>query len=305
MRQLRKYAPIIAVAIVVPISVAAWWTVTFGRPTPETPKPAPAGGTASAPELVRIAPGTVVENTVPKGWTSRIIKTVMRLKSGDVNSLPEFASQTATKLRTVVLADVQAGDTGYTLRRLGVGLAMNHKGTDLVVSSDSVGRLGVEVSTVDKLVLSRAEQALDRGRLAARTPTFVAYDASVEYLEAGQHRSIYLRYAIEVDPRTGQIRTVVWPIQEDPLERKPPDELVLLPPNALFRCGVHVKASRLPGGLPIAWYFAMDGLPPGERMPITPELRKWSTFDPETGPQSTRFEAVVREAIEKGLASHP
>lgn len=302
MRRLRKVAPVLVLALVVPIGVAAWWSATFGRPTPmPSPPGPPQPGAASAPELVRIAPGTVVEDAVPNGWSSRIIKTVLKLNSGDVNSLPEFATQTATRLRTVVLADVRPSRTGYSLRRLGVGLAMNYQGADVVVSSETVDRLGVEVSTLDKLVLSRAEQALDRGRLAARTPTFAVYDASVEYLQDGKHRSIYLRYAIEVEPQSGRVRTILWPIAADPLNRTPPEEAVLLPPNALFRCGIHVRASRLPGGIPVAWYFAMDGLPPGARLMMTPELQKWSIFDPRTSDQSARFEAVVRESLKTML----
>ncbi len=302
MTRLRKYAPVVAVALIVPISIAAWWTVTFGRLTPVSTPPAPSEGMAPAPKLVRIEPGTIVEDTAPKGWSSRIIKTVLSLKSGDVDSLPEFATQTATRLRTVLLADVRRGSDGYRLRRLGVGLAMKHKGRDAVVSSDSLDPLGVEVSTLDKIVLSRAEQALDRGRLAARTPTFVVYDASVEYFQAKKHRSIYLRYAIVVDPASGRLRTLVWPIAQVPLERKKPSEMILLPPNTLFRCGVHVQATRLPGGIPVAWYFAMDGLPPGKRLPMPPELQKWATIDPETGEQSTRFEAAVRRALQDSLS---
>ncbi|HEU5115349.1 MAG TPA: hypothetical protein VFT74_01595, partial [Isosphaeraceae bacterium] len=192
---------------------------------------------------------------------------------------------------------------GFSLRRLGVGLAMKHKGLDQVVSSDSLNRLGVEVSTLDKIVLSRAEQALDRGRLAARTSTFAVYDASVEYLQANKHHSIYLRYAIVVDPASGRLQTLVWPIAEEPRDRNRPDEMILLPPNILFRCGVHVQASRLPGGIPIAWYFAMDGLPPGERLRMPPELQKWATLNPTSGQQSTRFEAAVRRALQNSLST--
>ncbi|HEU5115667.1 MAG TPA: hypothetical protein VFT74_03245, partial [Isosphaeraceae bacterium] len=61
MTQWRKYAPVVAVALIVPISLAAWWTVTFGRSTPAAPQPTPAPSVAPAPKLVHIEPGTIVE----------------------------------------------------------------------------------------------------------------------------------------------------------------------------------------------------------------------------------------------------
>lgn len=301
MRQLRKLAAILMVIVTIPVGAAVWWKATFGQSTPEQPRPTTTSAGNNTPKLVRITPGTVVNDQVPEGWSCRIIKTVLKLKSGDVDSLPQFAFEAATRLKTVVLAEVGPGPSGYTLRRLGVGLAMKHQGSDIVVSSDSAARLGVELSSLDRLVLSRAEKALDRGRMVARTPTFMVYDASVESLQEGGHRSVFLRYALMVNPRIGQIHTLVWPVAEDPLNRSAPETMVLLPPNALFHCGIHVQATRLPGGLPVAWYFAMDGLPPGERLPLTPELRKWSILDPKTGPQAIRFEAATREALKQAL----
>lgn len=276
------------------------WEAIIGKPAGPPPKPAPPGRQGEAvPELVRLDPGAVVDDGPPPGWSHRIIKTDLELASGDLGTLPAFARVTATRFRTLVAADVRPGASGgYALGRVGVGLAMAHRGRDIVVASKSVDDLGLNLSMLDKLVLARAEAALERGRLSARTPSFALYDASVELTDGDEHRSIYLRYGILVDPETGSLRTVVWPVAEDPEKRRAPEEMILIPPSLLFRCGIHVKAQRALGQVPVSWFFAMTGLPPGEAVRMPDELRAWSTGDPRTPEESGKLESLLRRALD-------
>ncbi len=76
-------------------------------------------------ELVRIAPGTLVGDQPPRMWSHLVIKSLPRLASGDLETLPRSAFRTAALMRTVILADVgrSAEDpTRFALRRVGVGL---------------------------------------------------------------------------------------------------------------------------------------------------------------------------------------
>src|SRR4051812_26902254 len=77
----------------------------------------------SRTELVLLAPGTQVDRTLPPGWTHLVIKSVPRLASGDLDTLPKMATTTATLFRTVLLADVrpvgEGPDRRFVLRRIG------------------------------------------------------------------------------------------------------------------------------------------------------------------------------------------
>ena len=52
-----------------------------------------------------------------------------------------------------------------------------------------------------------------------------------------------------------------------------------LRPNLVFDCPLNVKADRLLGTVPVSWSFAMEGLPPGQPRPITPELGRYLAGD--------------------------
>ncbi len=304
---MKRFVPITTLMAVFLVSGVAGWVSTFGRPPDRPPTPSPPGRRHSvAPELVRVAPGTIVGGTIPPGWSDCILRTILHLKSGDVDSLPELALDTATRFRTVLLADVRRvpnTQADYQLHRVGVGLTLIHQGRDTVVSSSTLNSLGVETSLLDKLVLKRAEQEMARGRLAARTPTFALYDAAVELAEGPRHRSIFLRYAMLVDRRSGRLQTVVWPIAANPSERVAPRQIILLEPSTVFQCGVHVLAHRTLGGVPYAWNFAMASLPPGRVLPMPQELRRWSIGEAKTPRDCTEIEGQIRRAIEERPAS--
>lgn len=279
--------------------VWAFWQATLGRPVEPAPPPPPPGVEGEAvPELVAIEPGLVVSDRAPTGWTHLVLKTFTKLETGDLGTLPSFAKDTATRFRTVLLADVRPGPRGYALRRVGVGLALSHEGQEIVVASSALDRLGVPASLLDTMVLGRAEKAVARGRLAARSPTFALYDASVEWNDAGRHESIYLRYALLVEPEAGVLRTFCWPVAADPADRVPPETLVEIPSGTIFHCGIHVLAERAFGQIPVSWLFAMNALPPGPRLTMPERLQPWSIRDPRTADGSRALEAVLREALD-------
>ena len=84
-------------------------------------------GRSHGAALVSITPGTLVGNRPPATWSHLVIKSVPRLKSGDLGTLPASAFRTATEIRTVILADVgrSADDSSkFVLRRVGIGLCI-------------------------------------------------------------------------------------------------------------------------------------------------------------------------------------
>ncbi len=303
MVRFRRVATITGVVTALGIGgLAAYW-LQPDRPstTMKSERVAEAEARADDPAvLVLLEPGTRVDTTAPPGWSNLVIKSILHLSSGDVATLPASAKHTATLFRTVVLADVRersGGQGGFQLRRVGAGLSLLHDGAEIVVNSASLKKLGVELGTLDGLVLARAERALGRGRFIAETPTFAVYESPVEFADdGGKHRSILLRYAIVVDPETGKLRTACWSIDESPTRREAPATLRLLPDSLVFECGIHV-AARKAVGVSYAWGFAMTELPTGKSLPMPGELAEWSTRNPANEDEMKRMERAVRDAI--------
>jgi hypothetical protein len=263
-------------------------------------------GTARDPgsrlaDLVLLAPGTQVDDQPPQGWTHLVLKSIPRLASGDLNTLPGMATSTATMFRTAVLADVRpvgAGpDRRFVLRRIGLGMCLPVRGHDTVVMRDSVETQGVELGMVARTVLERSEQELRRGRLVARTPSFALFSSPAMMRVGTGHREFLLRYAFLVDPTSGALHTLVWAIAPEPARRTAARTMVLLTPNLIFDCGLDVLAERILGALPVNWSFAMRGLPSGQARAVNPELQAWTIRDVRTPAEAGQLEEALRTSL--------
>lgn len=310
MVSMRKFGSLAAGIVAAVAGLAAWLGPWWGEDGPRLPTESAARARGQAdllPVLVMLEPGTVVESDPPPGWSDPVIKSVTHLASGDMETLPAVAKTSATRFRTVVLADARRDPDGggFRLLRIGAGLGTIREGRDTIIDSESLDTLGVELPTLDRMVLRRAERALGRSRLAARTPTFALYDSFVELAdEGGKHRSIVLRYAMLIDPRTGALRTAYWTVAEPAASRQEPESLTLLPSNLIFRCGVHVAAKRVIGNLASSWGFAMTSLPPGATIPMPSALRALSTREPDEF-DAGALEIAVRDALGERVPPPP
>ncbi|MGC8643107.1 MAG: hypothetical protein ACP5XB_24880 [Isosphaeraceae bacterium] len=220
------------------------------------------------PKLVRIRPGTIVGDRPPASWSHLVVKSLPRLASGDLKTLPRSAFRTATLIRTVILADVgPAPDQPETfvLRRIGIGLCVPRKdGSDVVVQSNRLGDSGVSLGIVESIVLEKAEAELTRGRLIASTPTFALYRGPALMQGDQGPRKVVLSYALLVGPDDGTLRTFVWAQDAERDDGASSTEVVELKPSLVFDCPLDVEAERLLGAVPVSWSFAMQGLPPGQ-----------------------------------------
>lgn len=303
MARMKRIGLIVLAVVLVLAALAGWVYVRLWRPGgPRLPTESDVTQSGELPILVTLAPGTVIDSGPVRGWSHPILKTITFVESGDVDTLPAFARKTASRFRTVLLADTARDETGgsYRLRRVGVGLCLDVKGKDTVISSSTLKKQGVELSSVDQLVLIRAERALGRSHLAASTPTFALYDTFVELADSsGTHHSIQLRYAIVVDTASGDIQTAYWQMSEKAEHRENPETLTILPPNSVFQCGIHIAAKRVIGSIASSWGFAMSRLPTGESIEMPRELSEWA-FRESFDDTSQVLEKLVRMALERG-----
>ena len=265
------------------------------------PRMAPGEPAARLSELVLLAPGTQVDDDPPAGWSHLVIKSIPRLASGDLETLPGMANSTATLFRPVVLTDVRPVGVGaerrFVLCRIGLGMCLPVKGHDTVVRVSSLREQGLDLGMVARTVLDRAELELRRGRLVARTPTFALFSAPAMMRVGTGHREVLLRYALLVDPSSGALRTLVWAIAPEPARRTAARTMVLLTPSLVYDCGLDVMAQRLFGALPVNWSFAMPGLPTGQPRAVPTELQAWSVRDVRTSSEADQLEDALRLAL--------
>lgn len=256
--------------------------------------------TRSSPGLVFLAPGTRIGESAPKGWSDLVIKSVPKLQSGDVDSLPGFAGPSATMFRSVILADVKrarAPRAGFEIYRLGLGLCSPIKGVDTVVNSETGSEPPASLGLIDLQVLSIAEKELQKARLIARTATMAIIVAPSMLKSSERHQPIYLIYVILVDPLTGKVKTLLGSTAIEPTQREPLTYLNVLPPNLVDRCGLDVSATRLLGTLPVNWSFAMCRLPQGRRLATPASFQPWLVDFHRIAANPKDFERQIRTIL--------
>jgi hypothetical protein len=272
-------------------------TAVVGSSTPVIPR----DRGAILPDLALLTPGTQVDRKMPAGWSHLVLKSLPRLASGDLNTLPGMATSTATMFHTVILADVRPtgveADRRFVLRRIGLGLCVPVRGQDTVVMSKSVSAQGIDLGMVGRTVLERAEQELRRGRIVTRTPTFALFSAPAVMCIGTAHRDVLLRYAFLVDPQTGALRTFAWAIAAEPELRKPVQTMVQLTPGVTYDCGLDVAADRIFGTVPVSWSFAIRNLPGGQTRPVPAEFQHWSIREARTPLEADQMEESLRLAF--------
>jgi hypothetical protein len=228
----------------------------------------------SQPRLVQLTAASRIGDKAPEGWTHLVIKSIPELRSGDLDTLPEMASKTATMFHTVMLADVQplGLDRQFILSRVGLGICVPARdGTkdDVVVSSDRLEALSIKLSTVEQMVLEAAETELNEARIIAFTSTFALLRSPAMLVVQGKHQKVDLYYAFCVDPTTGRLRVGAWSMWPGTVTKQPPPpSLIEVAPKTIYQCAVDVKARRVLGVVPFSWTFAMQKLPPGQALPI-------------------------------------
>ena len=228
-----------------------------------------ASAIGAQPRLVSLTAAMRIGDKAPEGWTHLVIKSIPSLKSGDLDTLPDVASKTATMFRTAILADVQPVglDRQFVLSRVGLGMSVPARdGTkdDVVVASDRLEALSIKLSTVEQMVLEAAEAELAESRIIAFTSTFALLRSPAMLAVRGKHHKVDLYYAFCVDPGTGRLRVGAWSMWPGAVKQPPPPAVIELASKTIYRCDIDVQAKRVLGTVPYSWTFAMTKLPPGQ-----------------------------------------
>ena len=263
MRRVRVVLAVL-IALLAGLAVAAL-AVRWLRPPEEPAWTDDYDVTAQLPE--EIAPGTVVERGPPVGWSHLVIKSLPRVRPGEVARLPSTVILSREKLATQVAwmftafaADVvpeQHGHhTRYRIRAIGLGLGANVNGRDTILTSDTAASLGLKLDIygIQKRTLDTGYRIQQQARVVIHGPSFALVDTPVTFRCGKKNRMVRFRYALLVDQPTGRLDVFAWRLGAENGECADLARAVLLQPDTIDDAEL----------IPDLTEFNLAGIPTGE-----------------------------------------
>jgi hypothetical protein len=254
--------------------------------------------------LESIAPGTVLSDEPPEGWSHLVIKNHYQVSTGDVDQFPKVFADAVAMYWTAITADVRA-DQGennrprYRLAKLGIGVGTRVREQDQIITSQTHQQLGVDLGFLERATLVEYEKRQRQNiRLKARSNTMAIIDEPTFFLRDGQHRPVVLRLVLLVGPSTGRLEALMWRLDGDGqgLNRGPVGPAEWLPSAMVNRYRLHTDSARFTFGLPTTEdCLAIPALPSGRRQITLPE----EVLEPAGRLTLTAEQA---RAIEQGVA---
>jgi hypothetical protein len=272
------------------------------------PEPAPTASVSTEFDcqprpLARIPPGTRIADVPPDGWTHLISKSLPELATGDVDKLHPRAAELAQLLFSCLLARVDRQETPhgavYRLDEIATGLGTQIGQEDVIIDSQTQGRLGANLGFLERCVLHGAEKGLNEPVVLARSATSMIVDMPGIMLIDRKHRPVVLRYLFMVHPGDGRLEAVLWRLDVD---AQGVYHLVGVPAvrrelGRVLRCPLHVDANETFAGVPKPNAFATIGLPAGDALPLPPSLHKIADRRELTPEMAVQIDTEIRRAI--------
>src|SRR5262249_16849184 len=128
-------------------------------------------------------------------------------------------------------------------------------------------------------------------------PTLAVYRAPTLMNVGNTHHKVLLSYAFLVDPASGSLHVSVWDQDAEKSDPPLPSRMVVLRPDLVFECPIHVKARRLLGAVPVSWSFATQALPPGQVRSVGPTLARLLTAIPGRKANPQALEEALRSTL--------
>lgn len=293
---LRRVGPVVALAAIAIGAASLWMTWSTGPANSAT------SSVAGRP-LARIPPGTPIGDRAPEGSTHLIFKSYSELVGGDVQSLPGFAKGLAEFLFTAMAARItpeeRNGDRRYRMDCVAMGVGTRIGRDDVVITGDTQAKLGANLGPFKLVILSRAEEHLATVRQVVVSDVLWIIDAPSVMFAEGANRNVVLRYALLLNPSSGQLASVVWRIdlQRDGSYERVAGPAVLIKQNLVGRCPLHVDGRRIFGGIPMNDAFAAMRLPQGTPFDLPQKILPVAGQQQLTAEAARDLEAALRQEI--------
>lgn len=251
----------------------------------------------------RIPSGTKLKHGPPEGWTHLVFKTRQKLSEGTIDDLPDFSKMLAEFLFTAIAARVVPDDPqapkSFRLDKVAIGVGAAVKGEDVILTPQTQEQLGADLGPFKKIILSRAEEHLGKIQQVAAGDTLAVVDAATVILRNGRHENVVFRYMFLVHPPNGALASVVWPIdqQADGRYRSVCGPAVLVKPNLVSTCPLHVDGKEIIAGIPSSKAFATTRLPMGTSFELPAAVRGAACQQPLTAEAARLLERQLRDMI--------
>jgi hypothetical protein len=232
--------------------------------------------------LDRIPVGTVIGKGAPEKFSHLVLFAIPTLVKEDEQDAPKLATHYAQLFKFTIVANVSSRASGkettYFLDKVARGFATDIKGKETVISSKQT--LGASMGLFGSSILEENENILDNDvRTVVRTDTMMIFDGKCVMLYNGEHESMIMRHGIFVEPKTGELYTLIWLLNKDYEAAEP--AMQALPNGMVERRLLSIKRDKFTFGIPSKDAFALRQLPQGTRVAYTPEVQKaacWARF---------------------------
>ena len=183
-----------------------WGDPAHAQPTGETydirPRPIP------------IVPhGTIVGDRPPEGWSHLVMKSKPCCNRGDVDKVARRDTDLASLFSHVFLAHVVQGSDDprlWSIRHIAIGIATPIDGKDVVVAPGQSKALGAKLNILERVLLKEIDARLRRITIRVVSPQFAIVDINSAMRFEEKNQQMLLRYALVVEPDSGQLHTFVW-----------------------------------------------------------------------------------------------
>ncbi len=252
--------------------------------------------------LSPIKPGTTIDSKKAVSDGSQLVLLAKpRVAAGDVNSASAKVRNYASMFNMVLIAKTSRDSSGeYRLNDLAVGNGVRRNGGWTIVSSDSHEEHGVELDFFARQVLSRSEGSLRQARVLAIGDSYRVFDAEAIVRHDSDHQRMKIRHIVWVNKKSGRLATMQWLLRPAPGGglQMVEDVVHALPPKYLEDRVFSVKADEFTFGVPSEKALAIDKLPSGKLVPVTPELKKLASVASYSGETEELLVAELNRAIQ-------
>ncbi|QDS88643.1 hypothetical protein EC9_28340 [Rosistilla ulvae] len=215
-----------------------------------------------------LRPGTLVDNGPPEGWTHLIVKSFPKVASGDVDKIPERDSQLASLMFTALAARTQqTADGSWQLTEIATGAGTSVRGRDMIISSDTQQQLGADLGFFARMVLKEFDAKQTQVQYKTISRHFFVVDTIGAFRWKNENRLLPLRYALVLQPQTGQLDTFCWLMDADAtgVSTAAVGSIHWLPKSLVFAPQLHVDYSKYNFlGIPSDTAFCSTNIPPGQ-----------------------------------------
>jgi hypothetical protein len=280
---------VVVILVVVAVGAAVVWAVL----PPSVPPPWVPQYDVTARQPLLLAPGTVVGDGPPPGWSHLVIKSLPRVRPEHHSQVDGLTVRMTAWLFTAFVADVTP-DKPHRLRDIALGLGTEVNGKHTVLDVPTARQHGVELNWITTEILTKAHEAQSLARIVVHGPTMGLVDTAVWFRCGTTNRLIRLRYALLVDPQTGRLDVLMWALA--PPECRDPHEAVWLNDSQLDPAGlVPDKKQFSLVGIPNAASFGIDRLPAHRaKVSLASELLPLATRTAFTPDEARDLEAALR-----------